>query len=147
MIASKSSQKTMDTTFNPARRAFSKMALAGAMGGPALFSSATTSSVEVPKIAPGIKLCVQSSATPTDDDLLFIKQLGVEYASVASTPELRTAEGFLQIKQRYAAAGITVWNIGNTSVHNMPEVTLNLLGRDEKIEEYKQYLQIGRAHV
>ena len=50
----------------------------------------------------------------------------------ASTPELRTAEGFMQIKKRYADAGITVWNIGNTSVHNMPEVTLNLPGRDRK---------------
>jgi hypothetical protein len=52
---------------------------------------------------------------------------------------LRSAEGFLQIKKRYADAGITVWNIGNTSVHNMPEVTLNLPGRDQKVEEYKQY--------
>ena len=34
----------------------------------------------------------------------------------------------MQIKKRYADAGITVWNIGNTSVHNMPEVTLNLPG-------------------
>jgi len=34
-----------------------------------------------------------------------------------------------------------VWNIGNMSVHNMPEVTLNLPGRDAKIEEYKNYLR------
>jgi mannonate dehydratase len=61
--------------------------------------------------------------------------------SVGSTPDLRTAEGFLEIKRRYANAGITVWNIGNTSVHNMPEVTLNLPGRDRKIEEYKTYLR------
>src|SRR5215510_10319006 len=148
MNASKPSQKTMDATFNPARRAFSKMALAGAMGGPALISSAMASSADTPKIAPGIKICVQSSAAPTDEDLLFIKQLGVEFVSVASTPELRTAEGFLQIKQRYAAAGVTVWNIGNSSVHNMPEVTLNLPGRDEKIEEYKQYLRnLGKAGI
>ena len=44
-------------------------------------------------------------------------------------------------QERYADAGITVWNIGNVSVHNMPEVTLNLPGRDEKIEEYKAYLR------
>ena len=134
MDGSKPAQKTIETKFNPARRAFNKMAVAGAIGGPALFSSAMTSSAEAPKIAPGIKICVQSPAIPTDDDLLFIKQLGVEHVSVGSTPELRTAEGFLQIKQRYADAGITVWNIGNTDVHNMPEVTLNLPGRDEKIE-------------
>ena len=65
-----------------------------------------------------------------------------------STPDLRTAEGFLQIKKRYADAGITVWNIGNSSVHNMPEVTLNLPGRDQKIEEYKQYIRnLGQAGI
>ena len=134
-------QKTIDSKFNPARRAFSKTALAGALGGPALFSAATTSAAEAHKNAPGIKICVQSPAVPNDDDLLFLKQLGVGYVSVGSTPELRTAEGFLQITKRYAAAGITVWNIGNTDVHNMPEVTLNLPGRDEKIKAYKQYLR------
>jgi mannonate dehydratase len=61
---------------------------------------------------------------------------------------LRTAEGFLQIKNRYASAGITVWNIGNPSVHNMPEVTLNLPGREAKIEEYKTYLRnLGRVGI
>jgi mannonate dehydratase len=95
----------------------------------------------VHKNAPGIKLTAQVSAKPTDDEILFLKQIGAEYVSVASTPDLRTAEGFKQIKQRYADAGITVWNIGNSSVHNMSEVTLNLPGRDKKIEEYKQYLR------
>ena len=34
------------------------------------------------------------------------------------------------------------------SVHNMPEVTLNLPGRDQKIEEYKQYLRnLGKAGI
>ena len=78
----------------------------------------------------------------------FLRQIGAEYVSVGSTPDLRTAEGFKQIKKRYADAGITVWNIGNTSVHNMPEVTLNLPGRDQKIEEYKQYLRnLGEAGI
>jgi len=91
---------------------------------------------------------VQSPANPTDDDLLFLKQLGAEYVSVGSPPELRTAEGFIQIKKRFASAGITVWNIGNSSVHNMPEVTLNLPGRDAKIEEYKNYLRnLGKAGI
>ena len=44
-------------------------------------------------------------------------------------------------KQSAEAAGLKVWNIGNSNVHNMPEVTLNLPGRDQKIEEYKNYLR------
>ena len=122
------------------------MALTGTLG--ALLATPQSARATVHASAPGIKLCAQSGATPTDDELLFLKQIGAEYVSVGSTPDLRTAEGFLQIKKRYADAGITVWNIGNTSVHNMPEVTLNLPGRDQKIEEYKQYLRnLGKAGI
>ena len=70
-----------------------------------------------------------------------LKQLGAQPSAWGHYPDLRTAEGFMEIKKRYGDAGITVWNIGNVSVHNMPEVTLNLPGRDQKIEEYKQYLR------
>ncbi len=91
---------------------------------------------------------MQAPAKPTDDDLLFIKQMGAEWVSVGSTPDLRTADGFKQIKQRYADAGITVYNIGNSDVHNMSEVTLNLPGRDKKIDDYKQYLRnLGEAGI
>lgn len=114
----------------------------------ALLAAAKTSRASVHKSAPGIKLCAQSSAKPSDDDLLFLKQLGAQYVSVGSTPDLRTAEGFAQIKKRYADAGIAVWNIGNTDVHNMPEVTLNLPGRDRKLEAYKQYIRnLGKVGI
>jgi mannonate dehydratase len=126
------------------RREFGRLAL-GTLGAAAL---AGQPSAAQPQRIPGVKLCVQSTADPTDDQLQFLKQVGAEYVSVGAPPELRTADGFLQIKQRYQDAGITVWNIGNTSVHNMPEVTLNLPGRDQKIEEYKEYLRnLGKAAI
>src|SRR5674476_83037 len=128
------------------RRDFGKMALGGTLG--ALLAAPRSGRAAVHLSAPGIKLCAQTGANPTGDQLLFLKQLGAEYVSVGSTPELRTAEGFLEIKKRYADAGITVWNIGNMSVHNMPEVTLNLPGRDQKVEEYKQYIRnLGKAGI
>ena len=128
-----------------ARRDFARL-LAGTLGAAALGGRRTQAAQ--PRVAPGIKLCVQSPAAPSDEQLLFLKQLGAEYVSVGSPPDLRTAEGFAQIKKRYADAGITVWNIGNVSVHNMPEVTLNLPGRDQKIEEYKAYLRnLGKAGI
>src|SRR5580700_9994953 len=144
-------QKTSDvatTGFTTDRREFVKLAVGGALSAAGVFASSRTASATVHQSAPGIKLCAQTSAKPSDDELLFLQQLGAEYVSVASTPDLRTAEGFMQIKKRYADAGITVWNIGNTSVHNMPEVTLNLPGRDKKIAEYKQYLRnLGQAGI
>src|SRR6202521_1268271 len=131
---------------NPDRRDFGRITVAGALGAAAFLSGKGGAARHNGQ--PGIKLCAQSSAKPTDNDLLVLQQLGAEYVSVGSTPDLRTAEGFLQIKKRYADAGITVWNIGNTSVHNMPEVTLNLPNRNQKIEEYKQYLRnLGTAGI
>ena len=124
------------------RRDFARVAL-GTLGAAALHGQAAAK-----QTSSGVKLCVQSGATPSDEQLLFVKQLDARYVSVGAPPELRTADGFMQIKKRYADAGITVWNIGNTSVHNMPEVTLNLPNRDQKIEEYQQYLRnLGKAGI
>jgi mannonate dehydratase len=40
------------------------------------------------------------------------------------------------------------YNIGNHSVHNVDKITLNLPGRDEKIDEYIQYLNnLGKAGI
>jgi mannonate dehydratase len=133
--------KSPDAASNPGRREFGKLALAGVVGAAALLAAPCAAGAAVHKNAAGIKLCGQGSAEPSDEELLFFKQIGAEYVSVAAPPNLRTAEGFRAIKKRYADAGITVWNIGNASVHNMQEVTLNLPGRDAKIEEYKAYLR------
>jgi mannonate dehydratase len=144
----KAKESVINTPSNFPRREFGKRVLAGAVGGAAFLASAGRGAAKVYPVAPGAKICVQSPAVPTDDDLLYLKEIGAEYVSVGAPPELRTAEGFIQIKQRYASAGITVWNIGNTSVHNMEAVTLNLPGRDAKIEEYKNYLRnLGKAGI
>ena len=125
----------IDHSSGTGRREFGKLALVGAVGGAAMLTSTRNASAHAVGTVQGIRLCAQASAKPSDEDLLFLRQIGAEYVSVGSTPDLRSAEGFLSIKRRYASAGITVWNIGNMSVHNMPEVTLNLPGRDAKIEE------------
>ena len=134
-----------NATIEMDRRDFGRLAMgtlgAAALARPAAGEASAYAQSASASVAPGIKLCVQSPASPSDEQLLFLKQLGAGFVSVGAPPDLRTAEGFLQIKKRYADAGITVWNIGNTSVHNMSEVTLNLPGRDQKIEEYKQYLR------
>jgi len=96
---------------------------------------------QLPPLAPGIKISLQISTKASDDDLRFAQQLGVEYVSIPCGGSKATAKNFIRLKQRVEAARLKVWNIGNTNVHNMPEVTLNLPGRDKKIEEYKSYLR------
>ena len=97
-------------------------------------------------LSPGIKISLQIPGDFTAEDLVFARQLGVEYVSIPTYGG--TFETFARHKQRVEAAGLKVANIGNANVHNMPEVTLNLPGRDQKIEEYKQYLRdLARAGI
>ena len=91
--------------------------------------------------APGIKLSVQVPGDPSDEDLQFVSQLGAGYVNIPGNAQSCSAENYLRLKSRVEKHGLKVWNIGNASVHNMEEVTLNLAGRDRKIEEYKNFLR------
>jgi mannonate dehydratase len=127
-------------TTSPDRREFVKLAAGGILGASALLSTASTASATRYTNEPGIKFgSNDESPTPTDDYLLFLTQIGCKYVNVDTKPDQRTAEWFLKIKKRYGDAGIAVWTIGEVQI--IPEIVLNLPGRDQKIEEYKQYLR------
>lgn len=95
---------------------------------------------------PGIKVSVQMPSDPSDEDLQFVNQLGARYVNIWVRAPQATYENFARLITKVETAGLRVWNIGNSDVHNMEEVTLNLPGRDQKIEQYKTYLRnAGRA--
>jgi mannonate dehydratase len=123
------------------RRDFIKLAVgavaAGAVWTP-LMARAATKLEPLPR---GIKVSLQISTDVTHDDLQFAQQLGVGYVNIPTSGRRATLETFIRLKKRVEAAGLKVWNIGNSNVHNMQEVTLNLPGRDKKIEEYKTFLR------
>jgi mannonate dehydratase len=135
--------------FAPDRRQFAKAALAGA----AAAAVVRTSSAKMTPIPPGIKIAASSGATTSEDQMRYLKQLGVGWVSLAPSQQEATAEGFIKIRERWEAAGFKVYNIGSGvgpsgSLHNMPEVTLNLPGRDQKIEEYLNYVRyLGKAGI
>jgi mannonate dehydratase len=116
------------------RREFAKAAL-----GSAVFGAGAEEKRILAPLAPGAKITLQLPGDFNDEDLQFAKQMGVSYVTVGTTGG--AYDTFADIKRRVEAAGLKVSNIGNTNVHNMPEVTLNLPGRDGKIAEYKQYLR------
>src|SRR5260370_13801850 len=121
---------------SPARRDFAKAAI----GGAAFLASAASSSATMRPIPPGIKIGT-SAGQPTEENLLYLKQLGVTWVSLGASPATATAAGFAKMREQWEAGGFKVYNIGSGvgpsgSLHNMEEVTLNLPGRDPKIEEY-----------
>jgi len=123
-----------DTSFDLARRRFGQMAVAGALGGHSLRAAP-----EVPFGRPpmkwGIKHSMQLSSL-REEDLQLAKQLGMEWVNLWSSPDK-----YKEIVARVGAAGLKVAKIGNGSVHNQAAITLNLPGRDAKIEEFKQNLR------
>jgi mannonate dehydratase len=123
------------------RRDFIKLA-AGATAAAAIgFPFAARAVTKLEPLSPGIKVSLQISTDVTDDDLQFAQQLGVSYVNIPTGGRRSTLETYIRLKKKVEAAGLKVWNIGNSNVHNMEEVTLNLPGRDKKIEEYKTFLR------
>jgi mannonate dehydratase len=97
---------------------------------------------------PGIQLGTQFPADASAEDMQFARQLGVEWVMTGLPPEKCTIEDYRALVRHFAAGGLKVYRLANNSCHNMEEVTLNLPGRDEKIEEYLRYIRIlGEAGI
>ncbi len=124
------------------RREFGRAVL----GGTAWLAAAPAEKRLLDSLSPSIKMTLQVPNKFSDDDLKFAKQMGVGFVTVPTSGG--NYDTFVDIKRRVEDAGLRITNIGNSNVHNMPEVTLNLPGRDQKVEEYKQYLRdLGRAGI
>lgn len=95
---------------------------------------------------PGVQIGTQIPADAPDESLAFARQLGVEWVMTAvDGDEEHTADSYRRVVERFAEAGLKVYRLANHRCHNMDAVTLGLPNRDEKIEEYLQYLANLRA--
>src|SRR5579859_7494924 len=92
-------------------------------------------------LPPGIKLALQMPPEPTPADIQFAKGLGIEYATAWTKADKATPEYYASRQKVFAEAGLTLYGLGNSSVHNQDDIVLNLPGRDAKIEAYKQHLR------
>src|SRR3954467_6145947 len=89
------------------RRDFVRAVGAAALGAGPVFAGRRP----LEPLSPGIKISLQIPADFTADDLVFAKQLGVEYVSIPTRGG--TYETFVRYKQRVEAARLKVANIGN----------------------------------
>lgn len=105
-------------------------------------------SQSLPHIEPGIKIAAQMSPEPSDQDLSFVTQMGVEYAVLWTDARKSSYDYYASRRKLFEDAGLKIYGFGNTSVHNQDKLVLNLPGRDEKLEEYKQHLRaLGEAGI
>lgn len=134
------------------RRELGKLALAGALGTTVLdwprlsFAQEKTGSSAVPLQSPGtapkLKLACYFPADGTDDDLLFLKQIGTDHVHVTGkTQQVFTVEELKAIKKRVSDAGFTAEMMPTALDHVMDNIILNGPGRDKAIDDFKTYVR------
>lgn len=97
---------------------------------------------------PGVQLGTQLPATASEDDMRFARQLGVEWVMTGLPPAESTLDNYQALIRRFAAQGLKIYRLANDSCHNMEQVTLNLPGRDAKIDAYLAYIRLlGKAGI
>jgi mannonate dehydratase len=99
---------------------------------------------------PGIQIGTKLAWDAGDEDIRFVQQLGVEWVmtEIPHDEHGRPAVGYRAFRERVEQQGLQVYRLGNPRCHNMPEVTLNLPGRDAKVEEYLAYIRaLGEAGI
>ncbi len=101
-----------------------------------------------PEIEPGMKIAAQMSPEPSEEELQFVRQMGVEYAVLWTDASKASYEYFVSRRKLFEAHGIKIYGFGNRDVHNQDAIVLNLENRDAKVEQYKQHLRdLGRAGI
>jgi mannonate dehydratase len=124
------------------RRSFVRTAAGGAMG--ALLSLAALENR--PRSA--IKIGTSFTPNPTEEDLAMLRHAGLDAVSIWTTIDNNQADWMLATRKRLEANGIEVYNIGILDLHCDPTIVLGLDGVDDKIEQYRQYLNnLGRAGI
>jgi mannonate dehydratase len=99
-------------------------------------------------IPTGPQIALQMPAEPSEEDLQFAQQLGVEYAVLWTDGAHAGYDYYASRREIYERAGLKIYGFGNWDVHNQDAIVLNLPGRDEKIAQYKQHLRaLGKAGI
>jgi len=101
-----------------------------------------------PTLEPGLKIAAQMSPEPSQDDLQFVKQMGIDYVVLWTTVQHASYEYYSSRRKLFEDAGLTIYGFGNKDVHNQDAIVLNLENRDAKVEQYKQHLRdLGKAGI
>jgi len=83
------------------------------------------------------------------DGVHFLQQMGIEWVMVSGhqVPE-HSAACYKALRDALGEHGLKIYRLSSDLLHNMPEVTLGLEGRDRMIEKYLKYISdLGEAGI
>jgi mannonate dehydratase len=100
------------------------------------------------EVEPGLKIAFQASPEADEEELQFIKQIGVDYVVLWTDARKASYDYFASRRRLFEEHGLKVYGFGNWDVHNQDAIVLNLEDRNAKVEQYKQHLRdLGRAGI
>ncbi|MCY4072212.1 MAG: mannonate dehydratase [Chloroflexi bacterium] len=95
-----------------------------------------------------IKLSAWINPRPKDDELTFLRQLGLSHCYTWLPDELTNYEYMASLVDRVTRAGLTLYNAGNLNLGKSARIHLGLPGRDDDIARFAQMLRdLGRAGI
>lgn len=98
----------------------------------------------------GDKIKVQSKVVSdyTDEQLLLIKQMGIENVFVIFRPADTDYDFVMRFTERLRSFGLTINDAGCVELYKNEKIHLGLAGRDEAIEAYNAFNRIlGKAGI
>jgi mannonate dehydratase len=98
---------------------------------------------------PGIKICVMVSPDTRDEELIFAKQLGVTHVFTwVDTEGPSEYQSLFSIRKKIESFDLTLHNVGHNKLAKVDRIHLNLPGRDEAIERFKEFIRnLGKAGI
>ncbi len=94
------------------------------------------------------RLSMHISPEPTDEQLLFARQLGLDCVYTWVKPEQRTVEFLTALRRRVESYDLCLYNAGNMDVAKSDKIHLALPGRDETIAQFQDFVRaLGQAGI
>jgi mannonate dehydratase len=87
-----------------------------------------------------IKIAHRVSAGIKDDDILFLKQIGLRWARVEFGAADLSLDQLAAVQKRFAAGGLGIWS-GVQYAYRSLKIQLGQPGRDQDIEVYQRFLR------
>lgn len=99
-------------------------------------------------IRSNIRIAVQAPVDINESQISFYRQMGVAHVILSPDETKAGADYYAERKKYFADKTLQVYGINNISLLNDEKIVLNLPGRDERIERYKQHLiALGKAGI
>jgi mannonate dehydratase len=95
-----------------------------------------------------LKLSMFIEPDPSDDELLFVRQLGMDCVYTWLDDSQCTYAYLVHLRKRVEARGLRLYNAGNMSVAKSDKIHLALPGRDDMIAKFQAFIRtLGQAGI